>query len=46
MYDETETRDWLRMVGLAVCGAPVLTGTREDYACQLPPDHDGPHDPR
>ena len=46
-YSEEETMEWCAMVGLAVCGAPVIVGRNAvTYACQREPGHDGPHDPR
>lgn len=45
-YDERETMAWAEHVGLAVCGVIVLSGRGQDYACQLPVRHEGPHDPR
>lgn len=47
MYSHETMMEWAAMVGLAVCGAMVVVGRNgADYACQLEPGHDGPHDPR
>lgn len=48
-YSNEETMEWVRYVGLAVCGAYVPVRGASDpqtTACQLEPGHAGAHDPR